>query len=831
MRNTNVLAASDAAHLAMNGGSPAAMGYHEHDLDGITSVDPDAQATVTDFLDFTEYLPSDMIRSLTLIGNLDQTYIDASINVDKLSTAYAQLPSLAPDAGPEPHELRAHISSNMSDALNARTLSHAEACRISEIVNRHVSRAKNILSKLQAMAEAYPSSREASPNASPQAQRTPKITLRLENTQATAERVHKRRAPRITVPGEVLAPYDLDYHSCDSGSDGVDSLDDGPLSRTHTPGIPGEHKPPRIRLVSKPRAPRPKLPKVPRAPRPPGVMGTNVHSAVAGISTSNALAQLKPPPPDAQPGSIDAPWLKLTAWELAKLRKRMKKNAVWSPSDTMIARELKTLGRGIEAYRKAGKPPKLEDEFPAEGVSATAEMADGKPVLAVGEISADALGLDDPNLVNRGMLLNEAKKLKKERDAKELAKQAAGEAEESARKMAEAAKKMKNLFAKPISKTNDTSADPSVVTVATPRPPAKTPRKRKRASTVDTETSKTDAEASKLAVPPATRPKIETPIRPPLSTAASMTNFATASIPLAASAAPSASASATNVTASPTSATTRSGTRSQTPTVQLFVAGESIGSPNPTSDSAFVLSSERVSVPILPPGKDRKETQLEPDADSEIDSITGFKREVRKDIRKSGTAVSSRRQTPSLSSPVPEGLPFRRTSRGKAHSVEPVAHGAKARSRRASTVHATPDPSLARGTSKRAKRPAPGPVTKDLGGSAAVSVEKRKAAPRKKAGPKKPKDEKGVPEIIVEVDDEGNIIDPDEPRYCLCNGFSFGVMIGCENVDVSAPRLTTEDRARLTCPCSVRKSGSTLNALDLRRSPLGRRNGTVPSAG
>lgn len=34
--------------------------------------DPDAQATVTDFLDFTEYLPSDMIRSLTLIGKLDE---------------------------------------------------------------------------------------------------------------------------------------------------------------------------------------------------------------------------------------------------------------------------------------------------------------------------------------------------------------------------------------------------------------------------------------------------------------------------------------------------------------------------------------------------------------------------------------------------------------------------------------------------------------------------------------------------------------------------------------------------------------------------------------
>jgi hypothetical protein len=62
---------------------------------------------------------------------------------------------------------------------------------------------------------------------------------------------------------------------------------------------------------------------------------------------------------------------------------------------------------------------------------------------------------------------------------------------------------------------------------------------------------------------------------------------------------------------------------------------------------------------------------------------------------------------------------------------------------------------------------------------------KRSAAPRKKAGPKKQqKDEKDTTEWD-EIDDEGNIIDPDEPRYCFCNRVSFGVMICCENNDVS----------------------------------------------
>lgn len=68
-----------------------------------------------------------------------------------------------------------------------------------------------------------------------------------------------------------------------------------------------------------------------------------------------------------------------------------------------------------------------------------------------------------------------------------------------------------------------------------------------------------------------------------------------------------------------------------------------------------------------------------------------------------------------------------------------------------------------------------------------MSVGKRTAAPRKKAGPKKqPKEEdKAAEEIWDEVDDEGNVIDPDEPRYCLCNRVSFGIMICCENSDVS----------------------------------------------
>ncbi|KAI9869813.1 MAG: hypothetical protein M1823_008944, partial [Watsoniomyces obsoletus] len=90
----------------------------------------------------------------------------------------------------------------------------------------------------------------------------------------------------------------------------------------------------------------------PARARAPGVLGTNVHSSIAGISTSNALAQLAPPPPDAVPGSKWAPWMKLTEYEMAVLRKQMKKNAVWTPSLTMVNRELERKHRTQADYER-----------------------------------------------------------------------------------------------------------------------------------------------------------------------------------------------------------------------------------------------------------------------------------------------------------------------------------------------------------------------------------------------------------------------------------------------------------------------------------------------
>ncbi|KAF7880965.1 uncharacterized protein EAF02_006856 [Botrytis sinoallii] len=785
-------------------------------------MDPDAQATITDFLDFTEYLPSDLVRSLALISDLDEKYVNASSNLNDLTKTYGHLPDLPADTKPDPVSLRKDISTSLTDALGARTLAFAEASHLVENVERHYKRAQNILAKLQTMAENYPESRETSPVPqkpnSPVSNRLPgKLLLRTGNPDGRM-RVRKRRAPIITVPGEVMAPYELDYDSYDSYSDDSESDAGPPTPRRQTPARSASVNP-KIKLKVKP-AKKEKVPKAPRTPRPPGVMGTNVHSAVAGISTSNALAKLQPPPPDAKAGTEDAPWLQLTAWELAKLRKRMKKNAVWSPSDTMIARELKQLGRGIEAYRTAkskadaaGQP--FEQSVPPQ--------LTGKTVIAEGAISAEALGTEEIQLSNRGMKLNEAKKLKREAAAKELAKLAAEEAEESVRKMTEAASTVKSLFGNHPEEEKKEKEKEKEKEKAPTKTPKKQPasKKRKRESTIedvkangeanpssidgitDTNDAQGDkvneVDSSKLGKPQFKRTKTETPVPPPHPIITNATPRATP-VPTLESAVSVASSIALPVPAT------------DTPISSTPVASVTASSP------------PKSSTPILPPGAEKKEAKKEARkaaaaakkeakeaAKAVVESELAEKKEdqTSEKLEKTTNTRATRKATPvaqviePTTPPVSEPLPAKRptSSRGKAAAAkeavtaaaikaeEPISAAPMPavldRPRRTSTARNTPAPET-RQPSKRAKRPAPGVVTLTTeGGSTAVSVGKRRAAPRKKAGQKKEKKDgregSAVQEVLDEVDDDGNLIDPNEQRYCICNRVSFGTMIACEN--------------------------------------------------
>lgn len=697
--------------------------------------DPDAQNTVTDFIDFTEYLPADIVRSLTLIGKLDETYNDASLKVNDLTMTWGRLPSLAARDRPSPMKLRAEISEQLSQAVNSRNYAHAEAVRMSQNINRHYQKAKLLLSKLQTMMDNYPTEDQKG-SVEPKSPQMVRAKLTVRPTEGGPKK--QRRVPRITVPGEVLAPYDIEYETFSDDSDiSSDDDSDTPASR-RTPG------PPRIKLLTTNRGPK-------TIGRPARSL-SYPSAAMSAAAAANAAALLNPPPPNAPVGSKDAPWLQLTQYELAVLRKRMKKNATWAPSETMIARELKNLGRGPEAYREAKKKAEEEGrEFDPQVPTLVTDDESGTQQLPAGAISADCLAADDIPTSNRGMKLNEAKKLKREA----LAKMAAEEAEESARKMAAAAK----LF---LGSKEEQAAKA--------RANARSRSKRKRDGDAED-----GPETPDLGETPRTskRTKTETPVPPPRHPSFQQEN----------------SGNSGNLT--PSGGVAPSQMQTPVPIPMPFTG--SATSPTPNSGSVTTTSvpvkppavtpvplprPERTVTPVYPPIRDmpsreaKRETRAEAEKRSQTPVGTGL------------TAAPDVGRRRSISRGLTPGAEASRRpgSRGKTMSQEPPSL-ASDRPRRASTARNTPNPE-AKPAARRARRPAPGIVsTTSSGGNSAVG--KRKAAPRKKARATKKHKGQEVEFEMEEVDDEGNPIDPNEARYCLCNRVSFGTMICCENADVS----------------------------------------------
>ncbi|KAI9166687.1 hypothetical protein HJFPF1_02801 [Paramyrothecium foliicola] len=794
--------------------------------------DPDAQTTVTDFLDFAEYLPSDMVRSLTLIGKLDQTYEDSSARVDELTTLWGQLPTLPADERPVPAQLRADISEQLNQAVSTRVFAHAEAVRMAENVNRHYNKAKIVLAKLQTMMENYPTEEQRSPtlSKSPQLLRSNAAAARAAGD--GAQRVRRQKVPKITVPGEVLAPYDLEYDTFTDESDiSSDSDSDIPAAGRRTPAPPPKARPANsgsgnINTNSSNKTPKSSS----RSSRP----ANQTPAALSAAAAANAAALLQPPPENAVIGSPDAPWLQLTQYELAKLRKRMKKNATWTPSETMIARELKALGRGPDAYREAKK--KAEDEGKVFEPTVPAPVVDddtGAQHLPAGAISVDSLAADDVPTSNRGMKLNEAKKLKREA----LAKLAAEEAEASARKMAEAAKLFLGSRA---ANASDNGKGNNNGSKAKPNPRPNPKRKRENETEASTETAEVTEPSP--ARPQYKRTKTETPVPPPqqLSLAHNMptpdpsqpppllTPGGTVVAPHAETPVP---------IPIPPQGSSRSA-MSPTPNPSTITTSVPVKPPSETPVPIPIPEGRKSTTPIAPPVPGRETTKRETRGDAAKRTqqqqqpaaapVPTPQASVETVLRQS----SSRGPTP-RTTPAPEASAGRRPgSRGKAMSQEPQPSSASDRPRRASTARNTPAPDV-RPPGKRTKRPAPGIVsTTSSGGNSAIG--KRKAAPRKKA--RATRKEKGqITELeMEEVDDEGNPIDPDEPRYCLCNRVSFGTMIQCDNVDVST---TSDDFFSCTIVCFANsrhrfasKSGFTWNASVCQIYQHGQQSGIVPTA-
>lgn len=404
--------------------------------------DPDIQATLSDFLTYTEHFPSHLTRALTLIGDQRQRAEQKIQRIHHDTLLYSQRPTLKEK--PNPVELRKNISYALEEAEKACRMAVEEAVRLDETCQREAKKLDLVTEKLKAQPE--PPSRDPTPEqqalTSPNLKRERRMSTRGEEKPEEKPRRHltdkaatKLRGRKIMVPGEVLPPPDpnaLPESISDWTSPRVSPpLEQPPLTAQGTPR-------PRSRTPKPPKSTRKKAeetekekPPKPRGPRPPGQPGTNAHSAVAGISTSNALLALTPPPDDAVKGSKWLPWVKLTEWEMAKLRKRMKKNAIWVPSQTMVRRELKNLGRGIAGKEAARVAAETSGEpFLDEG-----NENDPTKIVVTGEDTAQMNAMlgpqtytededADAELINRGMRLNEAKKLKRQRLLEEQALQA-----------------------------------------------------------------------------------------------------------------------------------------------------------------------------------------------------------------------------------------------------------------------------------------------------------------------------------------------------------------------------------------------------------------------
>ncbi|EHK99124.1 putative Inhibitor of growth protein 3 [Glarea lozoyensis 74030] len=461
----------------------------------------------------------------------------------------------------------------------------------------------------------------------------------------------------------------------------------------------------------------------------------------------------------------------------------MKKNAVWSPSDTMINRELKARGRGLEAYKAAVGAANEKGETIEPPPQLTGQVVNEQGALST---AAATKGLEEePPVMNRGMKLNEAKKLKRENQKKEI-EAADNNLEEAQRKVGNAKLVMQNIFGA-VQKT-PAGEEKKVPVKTLSKTPARSHKRKREPDPVEPEVAEGDKPvatdiAAKPQRPLLKRTKTETPVPVPQPIAAKQSTPALSEAPSVASENPSVPSVVTAVPA---------------PLPVLApapVAAEVAPSETPATPLPPALSSpKKSSTPILPPVKDTKKPVKKELKKIEVPTATS-ERPRRGSAQHTPITpapnVTSTTATASAIVPVvADVLPAKRptSSRSKAASIErdfQLASASIDRPRRASTARNTPAPEP-RLPSRRQKRPAPGPVTKGSEESTAVSVGKRSAATRKKAGPKKEKKdgrESSAAQEFDEIDDEGNVIDPDEPRYCLCNRVSFGIMIGCENSD------------------------------------------------
>lgn len=756
---------------------------------------PDLQATVTDFSDYTEYFPSDLHRSLQLIEKLDATFANDAAHVHDLTTLYTNIPSLPAHEKPDVVALRARISLALDHALRCRFSAYAEATRLAAAAQRHKDRIITIRKKLQA--QPTPPSRDPTPPPAPiqspasarrrlpTTEKTPRITLHMDSSRhaATARQYmsarDKQRNRRASTGG---------FSMQGSGSGDYDSeLDDSDVAPDQQ--LVSGNKSKKVKGPKRMKSGTPKPPRI----RPPGVFGTNVHSQLAGISTSNALAKLTPPPEDAKVGSRHKPWHKLTEYEMALLRKTMKKNAIWTPSETMVRRELVKHGRGAEAYKKAkARAEELGEEFLDEQ-----PHDPNKTSLDPGEIRFQPLSQKEEQLKNRGMKLNEAKKEKRLRQAEEEAEMSKTEPPAFGGKELTMAEALREINSRVASLKNVNALLNSPVPVTTAKKD-RSARKRKREAS---------DEAASAASPTSSLPKKLRITNSASKATAAQTNGTAEEATSIASPAPSSQAPVV--------------TNTTTISIPLAPEGSSHSPVNATSGQHTIPSASNsptenkkappaISTAALTRprrGSAAKASPMSPHSHKPSNSTSGSPAEPQTALRTSShrASVASTPQPPSRprSRGAPASAPASR-SNGKAQSAEPPPIRRELRDLRRSSNVSLPSSTLTSNdnstattsrSTRRAKKPAPGHVVEEEEGTGKgkVGVSKRKGGLKNggattlslklNLGTGSGKDGKGA-ENTPRAEEVWPVA-PDEPTYCFCDDVSYGTMICCSNEDVS----------------------------------------------
>jgi hypothetical protein len=755
---------------------------------GAAAIDPEAQAVVTDFLDYTEYLPSDLTRSYTLIRVLDETYEKHVAEVHRLTTVYGKLPSMPSAERPDATMMRRDISIELDKALSARAAACAEARRINDVVKRHMARLQTIKMKLKALPK--PPSRDPTPV--PQEARPSPTKVKKE-----AERLkllkRKGGGTKIIIPAGFLPAMDAETEEDEEYGD-RDEEDmvsqrkkkSSPSRRRHTMDADVFKKTPKShRMALLPKTSRP--PKV----RPPGAMGTNVHSAVAGISTSNALKLLTPPPENAPAGSKWRPWFKLTEYEMAKLRKSMKKNAVWTPSEAMVRRELHKDSRGREYYDRAKATADAKGEVLLDEESID-DIKNGGG-LEAGRVSRKADAAMEQKMINQGMRLNEAKRLKKEKATVLTRRDSVADSDNSI----EAAE---TTPAAPASGGKRKSPD---------KDPSSSKRSRTRGQAKDKVMHMDDLNSKLAAMGQQMKNLFDgsTMLSTPSLTRSSRKRKRAEPTSARATAVPGSSEpsprQAPPKKAKIESMDGRLETPNKSPVLMELDQPES-SAVIKTSTTAVPLAAEGPTSPLSPvdlvvPSSDLKKRAGTPTA------ATSRPRRV----SAAPLNMVNLPLTPSL-----EANTLHNTRRSKAASAEPPARRRELRDRKdlrrlsvnADTAPPTPTASIApsgRPGRSGGRRPPGLVIAEDKNSKGRVSLGRRKAKPTKaqKAGAQKKE----------ETEEESS----DEERYCVCGGVSWGTMVACDNQDVSLLFHDLSDANRTQCE----KEWFHISCVGLKKAP------------